>query len=125
MLNIEEYHMLSSAGKVEASEIAQDNLQDARTACGGLGFSWYSIFGDQITFNDVGRTYEGDNYILCQQTAKLLLKNLKYLLDGKSTHWTCKFLKLDPVDEMTSFSGKLDQPEDLLILLEYWVKYYM
>lgn len=46
MLNIEEYHMLSSAGKVEISEVAQDNLQDAWTACGGLGFSRYSIFGD-------------------------------------------------------------------------------
>ena len=50
---------------------------------------------------------------------------MKYLLDGKPTHRTCSFLKLDPVDEMTSFSGKLDKPEDLLNLLEYRVKYYM
>jgi len=78
-----------------------------------------------MMFNDVGRTYEGDNYILCQQTAKILLKNLKYLLEGKPTHWTCKFITLDPVEELKEFKGDFNKVDDLLSLLEYWVKHYM
>lgn len=54
-------------------------------------------------FADVNRTWEGDNYVLIQQATKLILKNLKYLLEGKPTHKCCSFLSLEPVEKLTSF----------------------
>lgn len=64
MQHQEEYHLLSSSAKAEISDLAQETIVDARFACGGLGFSKYSGFGDLLGFNEANRTYEGDNYIL-------------------------------------------------------------
>lgn len=36
---VEEYHMLTSCGKSQISEIAHEAILESRTACGGLGFS--------------------------------------------------------------------------------------
>lgn len=60
----EEYHLLSSCSKIEVSDYAQDTIQECRIACGGLGYSRYSNFGDNLAFNDVNRTWEGDNNVL-------------------------------------------------------------
>lgn len=61
---VEEYHMLTSSAKAEISEIAHEAILESRTACGGLGYSRYSRFGDLLSLNDVNRTWEGDNNVL-------------------------------------------------------------
>lgn len=60
----EEYHLLSSCAKIEISDFAQVTIQECRQACGGLGYSKYSMFGENLALNDVNRTWEGDNNIL-------------------------------------------------------------
>jgi alkylation response protein AidB-like acyl-CoA dehydrogenase len=61
---IEEYHLLSTAAKVFITEESQETLSDCRAACGGLGYMKYAGFGVNLSFNDVNRTWEGDNYVL-------------------------------------------------------------
>ncbi len=66
LLQSEEYHLLSSCAKIEISDFAQETISDCRAACGGLGYSKYSLFGEHLALNDVNRTWEGDNTILTQ-----------------------------------------------------------
>jgi len=87
-------------------------------ACGGLGYSKYSIFGDHLAINDVNRTYEGDNNVLTQSISKIILKNFSYLMKGKSTHKTCSWMSLEPEPEITSFTGDLKSSVDLIKLLK-------
>ena len=62
----EEWHLLTTCIKVYSSEHAKEALNESRAACGGLGFSKYAGFGEHIGFNDVNRTWEGDNHVLSQ-----------------------------------------------------------
>jgi len=72
-----------------------------------------------LAFCDINRTWEGDNYILSQQAAKLILKNVKYLVEGKPLHKCCNFFSLDPVEPLKSFDKNLSNSLDLINLLEY------
>ena len=65
------------------SESGHKALQAAREACGGLGFSAYSGLGERMNDHDVQQTWEGDNTVLTQQTAKFLLDSAKRLFQGK------------------------------------------
>jgi len=53
LLESEEYHLLSSSTKIEISDFAQDTISECRAACGGLGYSRYSNFGEHLALNDV------------------------------------------------------------------------
>lgn len=57
-----------------------------------MGFSHYSLIGWIMYNGDVNQTFEGDNNILVQQTAKFLLKNLSVHKKGQVVHETCEFL---------------------------------
>jgi acyl-CoA oxidase len=50
---------------------------------GGHGFNTYSKLGILYADNDVNNTWEGDNHILVQQTAKYVLDNYQRYLKGK------------------------------------------
>jgi len=56
---------------------------------------------------------------LSQQAAKLILKNVKYLVEGKPLHKCCNFFSLDPVEPLKSFDKNLSNSLDLINLLEY------
>jgi acyl-CoA oxidase len=117
----EEYHLLSSCAKIEISDIAQETIAECRVACGGLGFSRYSIFGEHLAINDVNRTWEGDNNILTQQVSRILLKNFSYILKGKPTHASCTWMTLDPVEEISEYKGDLKDTDALIGLLKFRV----
>lgn len=115
----EEYHLLSSSAKIEISDFAQETIQECRTACGGLGYSKYSIFGEHLALNDVNRTWEGDNNILTQQVSRILLKNLSNLLKGRPTHPSCSWISLEPVEENLKYEGDLKDSSALLSVIQY------
>ena len=81
-----------------ASWSTQRCLQEAREACGGLGYSHYSRLGTMLQDQDVNQTWEGDNNVLLQQTAKFMVDIGRKRMKGtKVTTQTLEWLALEPV----------------------------
>ncbi|KAJ3182800.1 hypothetical protein HDU85_002403 [Gaertneriomyces sp. JEL0708] len=74
-----EVHATSSGLKSLTTDIAYAGLEDLRRACGGHGFLKVSGFPEFIGDYAPNVTYEGDNYMLTQQTARYLLKSFRGL----------------------------------------------
>lgn len=59
---------------------------------GGLGYSAYTQIGSTININDLQTTFEGDNQVLLQQTAKFVLKNAYKIIRGKKFNESLSFI---------------------------------
>lgn len=70
---IKEVHCYASVLKARASWSLTRALITGRETCGGHGFSSFSGFGDMIANHGIMKTYEGDNTVLLQQTASILM----------------------------------------------------
>lgn len=79
---IADFHAILSVIKPLATEYSSEATQECRRACGGLGYSAYSGLGVLKNTIDVVTTWEGDNNVLKQQTAKFILKQLQKPLKG-------------------------------------------
>lgn len=74
-------------------------LEECRQACGGLGISSYSRIPNMIKDLNVMVTWEGDNNVLLQQTAKFLLSEYAQVAQGNQSKYpTLDFLRLEPVE---------------------------
>lgn len=119
----EETHAILSFLKPLSSNYAQSGITALREACGGLAFSAYSYFGQLKRNHDASVTWEGDNNVLVQQTARFLLKNLQRLTKGQKLQAkTLYFLRLDfgEVKECAGFETKAvlrDNPQELKRML--------
>lgn len=51
---------------------------------GGHGYSIYSKLATLYNDNDINNTWEGDNNVLLQQTAKFVLDNVQAAMKGKT-----------------------------------------
>ena len=125
-----EFHAQLSAMKVLCSSMSLKACQDSREACGGLGFSAYSNLGRLRDNQDVNITWEGANYVLIQQTARYILKNIQNILKGKPVEAaSMTFLTIDPEVVRTAkatfvTSADLrDKPETLQAMLKHRVNY--
>ena len=79
-----EVHALTSTLKPISSWLAQQGIQECREICGGLGYSAYNRLGAFREENDINTTWEGDNNVLLQQTAKFVLDCFKKMrMEGK------------------------------------------
>ncbi|KAJ8913816.1 hypothetical protein NQ315_003725 [Exocentrus adspersus] len=76
-----EIHAISSASKPLAGWIMKDAIQECREACGGHGYLKASNIGEIRNDHDANLTYEGENYVLIQQTSNWLLKLWILVLD--------------------------------------------
>ncbi|KAE9030182.1 Peroxisomal acyl-coenzyme A oxidase 1 [Phytophthora fragariae] len=67
-------HAMSCGLKVLTSEMACNGIETCRRACGGHGYLLSS--GLSVLLGDILQTVtaEGENFVLCQQTARALLK---------------------------------------------------
>lgn len=84
-------------------------LQECREACGGLGYSYYSKLGILRANWDVQQTWEGDNNVLLQQTAKYLIDIIKAKFKGKELKTRFQdWIKTEPV-EGTQNDAKTDE----------------
>jgi acyl-CoA oxidase len=70
-------HASSSGLKSLTTTMAVESLEDCRRACGGHGYSLFSGLGQFYQDYVPNVTWEGDNYILTQQTARYLLKTFR------------------------------------------------
>lgn len=74
-----EVHATSSGLKSLTTDMAAGGMEDLRRACGGHGFLKSSGFPEFIGDYLPNVTYEGDNYMLTQQTTRYLLKTFRLL----------------------------------------------
>lgn len=67
-------HALCSNLKTFIAWDSQETIAECRRACGGLGYSYNSLFGVLLGINDLNQTWEGDNHVLMMQTQQFLFK---------------------------------------------------
>ncbi|ORZ25629.1 acyl-CoA dehydrogenase/oxidase C-terminal [Absidia repens] len=77
-------HASSSGLKSLTTTMAAEAIEDCRRACGGHGYSLFSGLGQFYQDYLPNVTWEGDNYILTQQTARYLLKTYRNVVAGKA-----------------------------------------
>jgi acyl-CoA oxidase len=77
-------HSTSCALKAYSSTTAAEGLEVCRRACGGHGYSAFSGIGSWYADYLPTVTWEGDNYMLSQQTCRYLLKSARSVLAGKA-----------------------------------------
>lgn len=111
-------HAVISAIKAYSCSIVQNRLQQLREVMGGHGFSRFNLMGNFRNMNDINNTWEGDNTVLNQQTAKFIIENFKQKMKGKvgkngsitETFPTLKFLDTFDLltDEKVEFTSSSD-----------------
>ena len=128
---LNELHSMLSSVKAVSGWLGIQITQECREACGGLGFSAYSSISRYRGYQDIHTTWEGDNSVLIQQTAKFILKVLQKSFKGqKIAPPSLRFLKFD-FEEVKKYKfvftkrEELEKSESLLELMEYRVNYLM
>ncbi|CAG8665246.1 16109_t:CDS:2, partial [Dentiscutata heterogama] len=76
-------HASTSGLKSLTTTITVDSIEDCRRACGGHGYSSFSGFAMFYQNYLPNTTWEGDNYILTQQTARYLFKTYREIIHSK------------------------------------------
>ena len=109
--------------KAYSSWTAQGRLQQLREVMGGHGYSRFNMIGAYRNNNDINTTWEGDNTVLNQQTAKFILDNFQKKMKGKDptqNYKTLLFLnRLDGEGKPDiKSSSDLDKPEVLRHVFE-------
>jgi len=76
-------HATSSGLKAITTWMAAEGIEECRQRCGGHGFLRSAGLSDIYTGHLPACTYEGDNLVLCQQTARFLIKQARMIVEGK------------------------------------------
>ncbi|KAG1441281.1 hypothetical protein G6F56_011555 [Rhizopus delemar] len=100
-----EIHASSCALKSWCTRQSTDGIETCRKAMGGHGYSVFSGLSDLFATNVPANTYEGDNYVLSQQVARFLLKQL----GSKDVFESASYLK--KVQAVSLDSKSLFDPE--------------
>ncbi|CAH0555763.1 unnamed protein product [Brassicogethes aeneus] len=69
-----ELHAIACGAKAISGWTMRDVIQGCREACGGHGYLKVSGFDDTRSAQDAVLTYDGENYVLLQQTSNILIK---------------------------------------------------
>lgn len=103
---VADIHASTSSLKSFTTTIAADGIEECRKACGGHGFLQCSGLPELFTSYLQNPTVEGDNQMLPQQVAKVLLKLLQAVKDGQdlSSYDNCDASLLIP--SLQSILGK-------------------
>jgi acyl-CoA oxidase len=119
-----EMHALLSVMKPIATANVQLRLQGLRELLAGHGYSRFNKIGQWRNDNDINLTWEGDNTVLIQQTARFIANSLNKKMKGKEVKYkTLSFLsKFDEVSNAKitiSSITDLQNLEKLTQMLEY------
>eukprot|EP01117_Protostelium_nocturnum_P017039 TRINITY_DN6862_c0_g1_i1.p1 TRINITY_DN6862_c0_g1~~TRINITY_DN6862_c0_g1_i1.p1 ORF type:complete len:713 (+),score=191.30 TRINITY_DN6862_c0_g1_i1:306-2141(+) len=86
-------HATTSGLKALVSTVASDGIEEARKCFGGFVYSLFcglaTLFADYVP----SCTFEGDNFVLFQQTARFLIKQLKIAVSGKKLQGNVAYLQ--------------------------------
>ena len=83
-------------------------IYEVRQALGGFGYSYYSEMYQSINYGDVNTTWEGENRMLLQQTARFVLKNCNRVISGKDVITPHIAYLKDFNDDKSAFLGKVN-----------------
>ncbi|KAI9321330.1 acyl-CoA dehydrogenase/oxidase [Dichotomocladium elegans] len=87
-------HASSSGLKSLVTTMGVAGIEECRRACGGHGYSLFSGLGQFYQDYLPKVTWEGDNYLLTQQTTRYLMKTLRAVrAGGKDTHFSSAYLR--------------------------------
>lgn len=88
-----EVHATSCSLKIWSTRRSTEGIEECRKAMGGHGFSIFSGVSELFANLVPANTYEGDNFVLAQQVARFLLKQLNHVVQGKQvTSTTAEYL---------------------------------
>jgi acyl-CoA oxidase len=79
-----EVHAIMSICKPLCAWYSQRGLQECRELMAGHGYSSFSGIPTLMSDNDVNNTWEGENNVLLQQTARYIFKNLQRIIKGQA-----------------------------------------
>jgi len=118
----DELHCILSSFKPICSWWAMQGIQECREACGGQGYSAYSMFARWRANCDVQLTWEGDNNVLLQQASRFILKVAQRTLQGKRIDTPyLSYLNMDSALVYSQRAGNITQEsfkENLLFPLQ-------
>ncbi|KAK9847424.1 hypothetical protein WJX84_002360 [Apatococcus fuscideae] len=95
-----ELHAVLSGMKAVSTWTAADGIEACRRGCGGHGFSALSGLPNMFASYVQNVTWEGDNNVLCLQTARHLLKSCEAAGSGKQVPGSAAYLT-DAQQEIT------------------------
>ena len=94
-----ELHAISSVYKAIMTWHMTRSIHSCREITGGMGISAYSGIPKILMDLEVQQTWEGDNNVLLQQTARFLLKGLNDKFKGKVNEFeSLNFISIEPVE---------------------------
>ncbi|GAB5592024.1 hypothetical protein Unana1_06924 [Umbelopsis nana] len=108
-------HVLTCGLKSWGTRRACDGIEECRKAMGGHGYSAFSGLSDLFASYIPSNTYEGDNWILTQQVARFLVKELGRVASGKQVFASTQYLARLASGDISS-AHKISSPEQLLDL---------
>jgi acyl-CoA oxidase len=111
-------HALAAGLKAYVTSEATDSAEDCRKLCGGHGYMVISGLPDIIGAVAGGATFEGENYVLWQQTARYLLKQLDRLQDGGDVDAQTQYLTAtkDPIEPCIASGKQFLDPDVQLVI---------
>ena len=87
-----EVHATSTGLKAFTTWFTSDGIETCRKCCGGHGYLLSSGLPDMFARYVPACTYEGDNVVLLQQTARYLLKAIQTASAGQPVAQTVQYL---------------------------------
>jgi acyl-CoA oxidase len=110
-------HHLSAGYKAVFSRIAYDGIDSCRQACGGAGFSAHSGLPSLQVDYAPNTTYEGDNTVMLQQCARLIMKIWKQVhVKGNSEKAQGIFSYFKDAQALLSSKSTIKSAEDAFYL---------
>ncbi|KAK9822656.1 hypothetical protein WJX81_004971 [Elliptochloris bilobata] len=97
---IADVHSLSAGLKAYATGYTANALSICRECCGGHGYAAVNRFGAWRSDHDIFQTFEGDNTVLLQQVAGLLLKKYKERFATAPVAATYRYLRQWAADSL-------------------------
>ncbi|KAL3157409.1 hypothetical protein ABBQ32_011884 [Trebouxia sp. C0010 RCD-2024] len=90
---VADVHSLSAGLKAYTTQYTAQALSICRECCGGHGYAAVNRFGALRSDHDIFQTFEGDNTVLLQQVAAMLLKRYKDKFSGNPLGATWGYLR--------------------------------
>ncbi|KAI9590877.1 acyl-CoA dehydrogenase/oxidase [Syncephalis fuscata] len=103
---LSESHGSASALKSYVTDMTAESLETLRRACGGHGYSQFSGLPDLLTLYLQFNTGEGENHVMAQQAARILLRRYNHLQSAADATHTAS------VDERYMLSVPAQQLEN-------------